>query len=67
MPSDKSYRDVRAEKIAKAFHESYEFYAPDFGYRTRKESAVPWDDVPSANKGLMVKTVRALLDRGVIR
>jgi hypothetical protein len=59
--------DPRAEEIARAFHESYEFYAPEFGYRTREESAVPWDDVPAANRGLMIATARALLDRGVIR
>jgi hypothetical protein len=62
-----TYFDPRAEEIAKAFHESYELYAPEFGYRTRDASAVPWEQVPAANKGLMVKTARALLDRGVIR
>ena len=57
----------RAEQIAREFHTEYERLAPDFGYRTREESARPWDEVPSGNKGLMVATAQALLDRGVIR
>jgi hypothetical protein len=57
----------RAEQIARELHEVYEDLAPEFGYRTRKESAVPWDDVPSGNKGLMRATVTRLLHRGVIR
>lgn len=57
----------RAEQIAREFHESYEALAPDFGYRTRAESAVPWTDVPSGNKALMIATVTRLLERGAIR
>jgi len=57
----------RAEQIAREFHESYETLAPSFGYRTREESAVPWSEVPSGNKGLMIATVTVLLERGVIR
>lgn len=66
MPSDPS-SDPRAEEVARAFHESYEYLAPDFGYRTREASAVPWDEVPDANRELMIATARALIDRGVIR
>ena len=57
----------RADQIAREFHEWYEALAPDFGYRTREESAVPWAEVPSANKALMRATVTRLLERGVIR
>lgn len=57
----------RADQIARAFHEAYEALAPAFGYRTRSESAVPWDVVPEGNKGLMRATVTHLLERGVIR
>lgn len=57
----------RAEKIAREFHETYEDIAPLFGYRTRAESAVPWADVPSGNKALMIATVTRLLERGAIR
>lgn len=54
------------ERAARAFHETYERLAPQFGYRTREGSAVPWADVPSTNKSLMVATVRFLVARGVI-
>lgn len=57
----------RAQDVAKEFHESYERQAGDFGYETRAASAVPWEDVPMANKELMIATVQDLLDRGVIR
>ncbi len=55
-----------AEGIAREFHAAYESLAPDFGYRTRDTSAVPWEDVPSGNKRLMVATVTRLLERGAI-
>jgi hypothetical protein len=55
-----------AERIAQSFHETYERLAPEFGYRTRQASAVPWSDVPQQNKDLMIETVRELLDKGVI-
>lgn len=42
---------------ARAFHEAYERLAPAFGYETRPESAVPWDDVPEQNRALMVAVV----------
>ena len=55
------------EKIAQAFHESYERLAPDFGYKTREASAVPWEDVPIDNKSLMMSVVVDLIARGIIR
>jgi hypothetical protein len=51
------------ENIAKLFHDTYEELAPYFGYKTRQESAVPWDDVPEENKQLMVATVKAVLTK----
>lgn len=42
-----------ADAIAQRFHEAYERLAPEFGYETRAESAVPWEDVPEANRLLM--------------
>lgn len=45
---------VEAEKIAHLFHETYEELAPSFGYETRKESAVPWEQVPENNRNLMI-------------
>tara|TARA_R110000772_G_C13310282_1_gene440306 strand:+ start:36726 stop:37445 length:720 start_codon:yes stop_codon:yes gene_type:complete len=43
-----------SDALARKFHETYERLAPDFGYETRKESAVAWDDVPEKNKQLMI-------------
>lgn len=56
-----------AERIAKAFHEAYERVAPSKGYVTRKESAVPWEDVPRGNKETMIATVEDLLASGAIK
>jgi hypothetical protein len=55
-----------AEVIAAQFHAAYEKLAPQHGYETRPESAVPWADVPDRNRSLMVATVDALLERGTI-
>ena len=57
---------AQAEIIAQAFHENYERLAPEHGYKTRERSARPWADVPADNKSLMIATVQALLDSGVI-
>lgn len=56
----------RAWVIAKAFHETYERLAPTYGYQTRKETSVSWEEVPDNNQQLMVGVVADLLDRGVI-
>lgn len=56
-----------AEMIAKAFHESYERQAPDYGYKTRESSAKPWEEVPDQNRDLMRAVVQDLLDRNIIR
>lgn len=50
------------EKLARAFHESYERLAPDYGYKTREASAVPWAKVPENNKRLMIATAREVLE-----
>lgn len=59
--------ELNAEEVARAFHEVYEGQAPDHDYKTRKASAVPWEDVPDKNKRLMVSVVTELARRGVIR
>ena len=56
-----------AEKIASEFHAAYESLAPSFAYETRKASAVPWHDVPEANRLLMISVVASLIARGVIK
>lgn len=45
---------ITAEQVARLFHETYERLAPDFGYKTRTASAVPWDEVPGPNRSLMI-------------
>ncbi len=57
---------MSAEDVARAFHEAYEGLAPEFGYNTRAASARPWEDVPEANRKLMVATVEKLEADGVI-
>lgn len=59
--------DQQIEKVAKSFHEAYERLAPTMGYETRLESAVPWDDVPWANRSLMIHVVRQLVREGAVR
>lgn len=43
-----------SEQLAQRFHAAYERLAPQFGYKTRDASAVPWDCVPDNNKQLMI-------------
>jgi hypothetical protein len=50
-----------AERAARLFHETYERLAPNFGYETRKESAVPWESVPDKNKQLMIAVCAEVL------
>jgi hypothetical protein len=52
-----------AEEVAKFFHETYEKLAPEFGYETRKESAVPWEEVPEKNRRLMVAVAAIVIGR----
>jgi len=52
---------IDAEALARMFHETYERLAPSFGYETRKDSAVPWEDVPEKNKKLMIAVAGEIL------
>jgi len=52
---------VTPDQLACLFHETYERLAPDYGYRTRKASAVPWEDVPAVNRALMVAVASEVL------
>lgn len=54
------------EMVARSFHEAYERLAPKYGYKTRKESAVPWKDVPEKNKKLMKAVIKELMRKGII-
>jgi hypothetical protein len=50
-----------AERLARAFHETYERLAPDYDYKTREASAVAWEDVPKENRELMIATTTAIM------
>ena len=52
---------ITAKQLAQQFHETYERLAPEFGYKTREASAVPWADVPEQNKKLMVAVAKAII------
>lgn len=57
-----------AESVARRFHELYERLAPNFGYETRPESAVPWSEVPERNRSLMVAVADVLLgEMGLVK
>jgi hypothetical protein len=49
--------------LALWFHEAYEQAAPIYGYETRPESQVDFDDLPQPNRLTMVATAQAVLDR----
>jgi hypothetical protein len=52
---------LNAEKLAEKFHTLYEGFAPEYGYKTRDESSVPWKDVPEQNKKLMIRVCKIIL------
>jgi hypothetical protein len=58
--------DHDVERIAREFHETYEYVAPFAGWRTQEASRVEWADVPESNRRAMLATVENLLDREVI-
>lgn len=68
MPSDKFERPaetarLNAPELARFFHDEYERLAPEFGYTTRPESRVAWDDVPENNRMLMMAVAQSVLNR----
>ena len=52
---------LKPEELARFFHDTYERLAPQFEYRSRKETNVPWEQVPENNKQLMIATATAVL------
>lgn len=59
--SDKRETLSAAERLARRFHEAYERLAPSFGYETRPDSAVPWEQVPQQNRALMIAVCAEIL------
>jgi hypothetical protein len=66
-PEPPTSLDELAEAIARHFHAFYDRLAPAHGW-TPQESArsKDFDQLPAANRALMVATVRGLLVAGVI-
>ena len=54
---------MTAEELAKFFHDTYEELAPNYGYTTRRSSAVPWEEVPEPNKSLMIAVAERVLEK----
>jgi len=52
---------LAAEQLAKLFHEMYERLAPQFGYKTRDDSAAGWEKVPEINRTVMLATCEEVL------
>jgi oligoendopeptidase F len=52
---------MTAEELAELFHATYERLAPEYAYKTREASAVPWSDVPENNKRLMIAVCAEIL------
>lgn len=48
------------EALARLFHETYERLAPVYGYK--RTGARPWDDLPPANRELMVAVCAEVLN-----
>lgn len=66
LPPHANLSTLTAEHIAREFHFTYEDTAPIYAYKTRAETRTHWDDLPTNNRELMIRTVKKLLDRGII-
>lgn len=59
MPSRPRYKPrpvVSAEDVARKFHQVYEALAPQYNYKTRGDTALPWEQLPENSRRLMVDT-----------
>lgn len=56
-------KEITPDLLAKFFHETYENLAPEYSYKTRKESAVAWEDVPKNNKDLMKAVAKKVIEK----
>jgi hypothetical protein len=54
---------VTPEELARHFHVEYERLAPAFGYETRRETAVPFDQLLESNRRLMIAVCTSVLLR----
>jgi len=58
-----TFGERHAEQLARLFHETYERLAPEYGYETRPETAIPWEQIPddNRNKRLMIAVAGEVL------
>lgn len=42
-----------SDQVAEYFHRMYERLAPEFGYKTKEESRVPWENIAPNHRQLM--------------
>jgi hypothetical protein len=54
-------KDISAEELAVMFHDTYEKLAPEFGYKTRKNTRE--FNKYTTNGGLMIETCKIILDQ----
>lgn len=66
MQPDPVVTEEAVEKIARAFHDEYQAFAEAHGWETQRTTRVAFDDLPERNRGTMLDTIRALLDRRLI-
>lgn len=52
---------MTAEELAELFHTTYEALAPQYHYKTRQDTAVPWGAVPDDNKQLMIAVAQEVI------
>jgi len=56
-------KNIKAEELARTFHEEYEKLASRFNYETRKETKGDWENLPNNNKQLMIAVAEAVMDK----
>lgn len=59
-------QEIAAEALAKKFHEAYERLAENYGYSTRPETRVAWEEVAENNKQLMIAVCTEILEKGYL-
>ena len=52
---------LTAEQLAKEFHNTYENFAENNGWKTQKDCRVKFDDLPDKNKETMIDTCQHIL------
>lgn len=56
----------KAEFVAELFHRAYTQLAPRYGWQPQEGTEGMWENLPQANRDLMVATVEHLMFEGAI-